>query len=398
MTPKELQEKRNKLFHDMKALNDKHHDGMDEAAAQKWDAMEQEFDALGKQIERMKRLDDFEATLNAPASNPLVGGTNQQGDPQKSYDLQAHKEAFFDMVRNGASGMSASSKKILASYRAAQVEGTDSKGGYLVPTQIASEIITGLNAASWIRQLANVYSTANTTDIPIDTGLPQFDWLGEGSTYTEKEQTFGSVTIGAHKVGGIIKVSEELLEDSAFNLEAHLIGKMQAGYEQAEEVAFLTGDGSGKPTGITVTAATGVTAAAADAITSDEVVEFVYALKARYRTDAAIVASSAWVKAVRKLKDGNGQYLWQPSYQAGQPDMLLGKPLYESEHMAALTSGEKPAVIANWRYYDIADRGGMFLQRLNEKYADEGMIGFRIRKRTDGKLTLTDAAANFVMG
>ena len=395
---KKLIDQRNKLVHDMRAMIDANPTGLSKEQEEKYSALESDLDRLKAQIEREERLASLEASLNEPAGAPLVPGTNgaKESDLGEK-DVRAYKEAFFDFVRNGPQGVSDTSRKLLAKFRASMEEGTGSKGGYLVPTVIYDEIITGLNAASWFRRLANVYSTSSTTEIPVDASIPSFGWIGENGSYSETEPTLGQVVIGAYKVGGVIRVSEELMEDSAFDLEAHLTRKITEGIETAEELGFISGDGNGKPTGITVSADTGVTAASSTAVTADEVIDFVYSLKARYRTDGVIVASSDFVKAVRKLKDGNGQYIWQPNYRAGEPDMLLGKPLYESEYMDGLESGKVPAVIADLRYYDIADRGGIYIQRLVEKYADVGQIGFRVRKRTDGKLTLKDAAKKLVM-
>ena len=393
---KKLMDKRNKLVHDMRAILEANPEGLTPEQEQKYAAMEKDMDALGAQIDRLKNMIDLEAKLDEPMAQPMVAAA--QAAAKTGENVQAYKEAFFDFVRNGYNGASESSRKLLAKYRASLTEGTDAKGGYLVPTVIAKEIITGLNAQSWIRKLANVYSTTSTTDIPTDTSIPSFNWMGESDSYNETDLDFGGVTIGAHKVGGIIKISEELMEDSAFDLEAHLTGKIQAGLEASEEQAFISGDGNGKPTGIVTSAGTGVTAASATAITSDEVLDFIYSPLARYRKNAVVVASTDFVKAVRKLKDGNGQYIWQPNYQAGQPDTIAGKPLYESEYMDGLESGKTPAVIADFSYYDVADRGRMYLQRLNELYAASGFVGFRVRKRTEGKLTLADAAKKLVMG
>jgi len=389
MTIEELINKRNKLVHDMRDMVNKNPEGFTAEQEQKYSAMESDMEKIGAQIERMKSLNDFEASLDKPMTNPLTTAQNS-----KPVDEDKYKEAFFALVKHGANGLTQDQKQML---NVGLEKGTPNKGGYLVPTVIANEIITGLQKRNWIRSLANVYTTSSETDIPVDTSIPDFGWLAEKAPYGQTDLTFGNVTIGAHKVGGIIKISEELLEDSGFNLEAHLQKKIIWGLDAAEETAFISGDGVDKPTGITTSAAAGVTTASTTAFTSDEVMDFVYSLSARYREDAVVVGSSDFVKLVRKLKDGNGQYIWEPSYKAGEPDMLLGKPLRESEYMDAVATGATPAVIANFGYYDIADRGGIYLQRLVEKYADTGEVGFRVRKRVDGKLTLADAAKTLKM-
>lgn len=131
----------------------------------------------------------------------------------------------------------------------------------------------------------------------------------------------------------MIKVSEELLNDSVFPLESYISREFARRIGSKEEEAFFTGDGSGKPTGIlaaTGGAQVGVTTAGAAAITIEEVLDLFYSLKAPYRNKAVFVMNDSTVKAIRKLKDGNGQYLWQPSLQAGTPDTILNRPLYTS--------------------------------------------------------------------
>lgn len=394
---KKMMDQRNKLLHDMRALINANPNGLNAEDEQKYSAMEADFDKLQKQIDREKNLAALEQTLQQPDGEPLLTGHQNSKNQQTNTD--EYKDAFFSYVRYGYSGLDDSERKMLAQFRAAGLEeGVPSKGGYLVPTVIANEIITGLNAESWIRKFADVELMRSTTNIPVDQSVPSFSWMGEKDAYGETDLTFGNIQISAHKMGGIIKISEELLEDSSFKLEPHLRKKIIWGIDAAEEPAFLTGDGVGKPKGIVTSASVGVTAASATAITADEVLDFVYSMSPRYANNAILIASRGWVKAVRKLKDGNGQYIWQPSYRAGEPDTILGVPLRMSEYMPGLDSTTTPAVIADFRFYKIADRGSMYIQRLVEKYADTGEIGFRVRKRVDGKLTLADAAKKFVMG
>lgn len=398
MKLQEMREKRAKLLADMRSLLDSNPNGLSGEQNEKYTRMESDFDKLGSDITRLENLESAERSLETILRAPLVGGQGGHMDgnqPNNDSDAE-YRDAFFSYIRHGAQGISEKERAII-SQRADLTAGTGNKGGYLVPTMIANEIINGLNAQSFIRGMANVYSTTSTTDIPVDESVPSFGWVGEGGTYGQTDLTFGKVTIGAHKVGGIIKVSEELLEDNAFNLENHLNQKIITGFDVSEEAAFLTGDGTGKPTGIVTSAGLGVTAASVSAITSDEVIDFIYSMQARYRAGASVFASTSFVKAVRKMKDSNGQYIWQPSLGADRPETLLGKALYESENMAAIATGAVPAVMANMKYYDVVDRGNMYIQRLVEKYADAGMVGFRVRKRTEGKLTVSAAAKKFVM-
>jgi HK97 family phage major capsid protein len=192
----------------------------------------------------------------------------------------------------------------------------------------------------------------------------------------------------------MIKVSEELLNDSAFNLEAYIATEFARRIGRKEEEAFFTGNGTGKPLGIL--AATGgwqlgVTTAGAAAITLDEMLDLFYSLKAPYRRKAAFMMNDATVKAIRKLKDANNQYLWQPSIKEATPDTILNRPLLTSAYMPTLASGAKSIVFGSFGYYWIADRQGRSFKRLNELYATTGQVGFLASQRVDGKLILPEA-------
>ena len=192
----------------------------------------------------------------------------------------------------------------------------------------------------------------------------------------------------------MIKVSEELLNDSVFDLESYIAKEFARRIGAKEEEAFFTGDGSGKPLGVlaaTGGAETGVTAASSTAITADELMDLFYSLKSPYRKKAVWVLNDSTIKAVRKLKDSTGQYLWQPSLAAGTPDTLLGRPVKTSAYMPVIAAGAKTIVFGDFSYYWIADRQGRSFKRLNELYAANGQVGFLGSQRVDGKLVLSEA-------
>ena len=161
---------------------------------------------------------------------------------------------------------------------------------------------------------------------------------------------------------------------------------------------MLSGDGQSKPTGFITNAETGVTAASSTAITADEVIDLYHSLRTPYRKNAVFMANDSTIKAIRKLKDGNGQYLWQPGLQAGQPDTILNRPIYTSAYMPELGSGNKIMLFGDLSYYWIADRQGRSFQRLNELFAKNGQVGFRVFQRVDGKLILPEAVKTLQMG
>ena len=192
----------------------------------------------------------------------------------------------------------------------------------------------------------------------------------------------------------MIKVSEELLNDSVFDVEAYISNEFARRIGAKEEEAFIVGDGTGKPTGIlaaTGGAPVGVTAAGAVALTADEIIDLFYSLKSPYRKNAVFIMNDSTIKAIRKLKDTQGQYLWQPSLTAGTPDTLLNRPVYTSSFVPYIEAGAKTVAFGDFGYYWVADRQGRSFKRLGELFAATGQIGFLGSQRVDGKLILPEA-------
>jgi HK97 family phage major capsid protein len=273
--------------------------------------------------------------------------------------------------------------------------GTDSEGGYLAPDEFERTLIEALEEENVFRQLAKVITTASgDKKIPVVATKGTASWVDEEGAIPESDDGFGQVSIGAYKLATMIKVSEELLNDSVFNLESYIAKEFARRIGAKEEEAFFVGDGTGKPTGIfnaTGGATLGVTTASTTAVTLDEVMDLFYSLKSPYRRNAVFVMNDATVKAIRKLKDGNGQYLWQPSVQAGQPDTILNRPVKTSAYVPTLAATAKTIAFGDFGYYWVADRQGRSFQRLNELFAATGQVGFKATQRVDGKLILPEA-------
>ena len=217
-------------------------------------------------------------------------------------------------------------------------------------------------------------------------------WTAENAPFTESNPTFSQKQIEAFKLTDLIRVSVELLQDAEFDLESYIVTEFARAFGVAEEQAFCVGTGTNQPTGIfTANGGTvGVTAAAANAITVDEIISLVYALKSPYRKNAKFLMNDATVSLLRKLKDGNGAYLWQPSVQAGQPDKLLGYDIYTSPYAPAVAAGAFAIAFGDFKNYWIGDRAGRTVQRLSELYATNGQVGFVATERVDGKVILPE--------
>lgn len=276
--------------------------------------------------------------------------------------------------------------------------GTDSEGGYLVPDEFESTLVDKLADENIIRTLATIITSSNgDKKIPVVASHGAASWTDEESEYSEDDDTFGNVILGAHKLTSIIKVSEELINDVAFNLETYIAQEFVRRMAAAEEAAFINGDGTGKSTGFFVTGETGVTTASTTAITADEIIDLYHSLRTPYRKNAVFITNDSTVKAIRKLKDSTGQYLWQPGLQSGQPDTILNRPIHTTAYAPEIASGNKIMAFGDLKYYWISDRQGRTFQRLNELYAAKGQVGFRVFQRVDGKLILPEAVKTLVI-
>ena len=388
----DLREKRAKAWDAAKAFLDTKRGGDGLLSAEDtstYDKMEADVVALGKEIERLERQSVIDAELSKATSNPITN-TPSKGTEEKTGRASAeYKRSFWNAMRTRAG------EGLDPVVRNALQIGTDTEGGYLVPDEFERNLVEALEEENIFRRLANVITTSSgDRKIPVVASKGTASWIDEEGAIPESDDSFGQVSIGAYKLGTLIKVSEELLNDSVFNLESYISREFARRIGNKEEESFFGGDGSGKPTGIlaaTGGAQLGVTTAGATAITLDEVLDLFYSLKAPYRNKAVFVMNDSTVKAIRKLKDSQGQYLWQPSIQAGTPDTILNRPLYTSSYVPAIAAAAKTVAFGDFSYYWVADRQGRVFKRLNELYAATGQVGFIATQRVDGKLILPEA-------
>ena len=394
MTILELREKRAKAWEAAKAFLDSHRkengvlSAEDDAA---YTRMEQEITDLGKEIARLERQEALDAELDRPVNKPLTGKPGGKADADGTEDKAGR--ASDDYRKNFWNAMR--SKAPMPEVTNALQIGTDSEGGYLVPDEYERTLVEALEEENIFRRMAKVIKTSSgDRKIPVVASKGTASWIDEEGAFPESDDSFGQVSIGAYKLGTLIKVSEELLNDSVFDLQSYISREFARRIGAKEEEAFFTGDGKGKPLGVlaaTGGAETGVTAASATAVTADELMDLYYSLKSPYRKKSMWVLNDSTIKAIRKLKDNNGQYLWQPSLTAGTPDMILGRPIKTSAYMPAMAAGAKTIAFGDFSYYWIADRQGRSFKRLNELFAATGQVGFLASQRVDGKMILAEA-------
>ena len=386
----ELREKRAKAWEVAKSfLNSKKDkdDMLSKEDTTTYDKMEDDVINLGSEIERLERQERIEAELSRPISSPITNkpGENTNEKEKKGRASNEYQQAFWKAMRN---------KNSYDIQNALQI-GTDSEGGYLVPDEFERTLIEALLEENLFRSIAQVITTSSgDRKIPVVASKGTASWVDEEGAIPESDDAFTQVSIGAYKLATMIKVSEELLNDNIFNLEGYIAREFARRIGAKEEEAFFIGNGVGKPTGIfnaTGGADIGITTAVSTSIKIDEILDLFYSLKSPYRKKAIFTMNDATIKAIRKLKDGNGQYLWQPSLTAGQPDTILNRPVKTSAYVPLIEAGAKSIAFGDFNYYWVADRQGRSFQRLNELYAVTGQVGFKASERVDGKLILSEA-------
>ncbi|MGE9947672.1 phage major capsid protein [Coprococcus catus] len=381
MTILELREKRNKAWEAAKAFLESRRTEKGTLTAEDdatYTQMEQEINDLGKEIARLERQEALEAELNRPVNQPLTNkpGSGRGEEPKTGRASDEYRKAMLDAFRSNFKRVS----NILQ-------EGVDADGGYLVPEEYDRRLIDTLSEENIMRRLATIITTSGEHKINIAATKPAASWIEEGGALTFGDATFSQILLDAHKLHVAIKVTEELLYDNAFNLEGYILDQFGKALGNAEEDAFLNGDGTGKPLGLFAATGGGTVAGTLTAaIKSDDMLDLVYALKRPYRKKASFIMNDKTLSALRKLKDNNGAYIWQPSYQAGEPDRVLGYAVHTSAY-----APEDAIAFGDYKYYNIGDRGTRSFSELRELFAGNGMIGYVAKERVDGKLILPEA-------
>lgn len=381
MTIAELIQKRAKVWEGAKAFVESHAkengtlSAEDNAAYLK---MEKEIEDLTAAIDRQQRAERMEQELNKPMNSPLTGKPSGSGtgNGKTGRASDEYKAAMLGAFRSNFRNVS----NVLQ-------EGVDADGGYLVPEEYDRRLIDVLDEENIMRTLGTKITTSGQHKINIAATKPAASWIEEGCALTFGDATFSQIFLDAYKLHVAIKVTEELLYDNAFNLENYIVTQFGRALANAEEDAFLNGDGKGKPLGLFAATGGGTVAdTLTAAVKSDDLISLVYALKRPYRRKATFILNDQTLASLRKLKDNNGAYIWQPSYQAGEPDRLLGYTVHTSAYAPA-----DAIAFGDYSYYNIGDRGTRSFAELKELFAGNGMVGFVAKERVDGKLVLPEA-------
>lgn len=375
----ELRAKRAALWQKAKDFLDSHTDEDGRLTAEDaavYDSMEAEVVAMKQAIDRLERQAAVDAELSKPTSEPITSQPKMEGAAKGFRASDEYRQAMLAAMRTGFRQVS----NVLQ-------EGIDQQGGYLVPVEYDSRLIDVLTEENIMRTLGTKITTSGEHKINIAATKPAAAWIEEGGALTLGDATFDQKILDAHKLHVAIKVTEELLYDNVFNLENYIITQFGKALANAEEDAFLNGNGTGKPTGIFDGTGGGhLLTTLTAALKSDDMLDLVYGLKRPYCKNASFIMNDATLPSLRKLKDNNGAYIWQPAYQAGEPDRILGYKVETSAY-----APKDGIAFGDYSYYNIGDRGSRSFKQLNELFAGNGMVVFVAKERVDGKLVLPEA-------
>ena len=406
----ELRNKRNTLWEQTKAFLEDHRDdnGLVEASAvETYNKMAADVKALGDEIQRLEDQMEMDAKLSAATSAPVHADPKtgvRKGNVRPTATAE-YNDAFWNMMRGNNT----------MEVRDALSVGVDQNGGFTVPDEFERQLIQALEENNIFRSLAKtIHTNSGTRTIPIATDSGTASWIEEGAAIQESDMSFAQETLSAYKLGCMIKVSNELLNDSAFDIAAHIAQRFGVRFGNAEEDAFINGTGPSAnpqttpsmPTGIltSLTPSAGNTTDNAQTVHFDNIYKLYYSLKSPYRRKAAFLCNETLLLQLMLIKDRNGNYIWKPSLDIAKPDTILGHDIYTSGYMPGITGtvaqdgGKKVLLFGDFSYYWIADRQNRTLKRLNELYAVTDQVGFISTQRVDGKLILPEAMQVMALG
>lgn len=346
---------------------------------------------LKAQAESEKKAAEMDEYFNSPEykhsieeKGVKIMENNQT--PEVKQDL-AKKEAFYKFMREGKASLTREEKALVENQA----------GEILVPEDLQKEIFRDLPELTIVRNLASTRNTSSNrvrmrsiNEVTVGWGKLETGATAPESTFVPTEE-FQYV----EDLVGLTKIGEDELDDSDINLNALVADSFSRVIAAAEDAAFIAGTGhaNGQPEGILNNTAVGeVVSGAVGEIDIDDLKNLVYSVPAQYRKNGAFIMNSQTELALQKMKDNNGAYLWQPSVQAGRPATFLGYPVFNQEDVPAVATGNKAVIFGDFKAgYRILDRQDTSLTRLNELYAEQGLVGFKVKYRVGGAVVRPEA-------
>lgn len=379
-----------------------------------FDAMMADHDKIGEKIERMARLEAAERAASEPVERSV--GENVRASGTDEGARVDYSEAFLSWVRSGGNmGMLSKEERNALEGRGgaqeievrAQTAGTDAAGGFTVPQEMASFIEKSL--AAWgpmanasVVTLMRTESGHQITIPTVNDTARVIAKTAEGATLTDDggvDVTFGEATLDAYAYDTEwLRISRPLLQDSAFPITQFIGELLGEGLARRVNTELTTGDGTGDPNGVVTASTAGVTAAGVAAITSDEVIELMHSVDPAYRMSPKVawMFNDSTLEYIRKLKDGQGNYLWQMGdVRADAPSTLLGKPYYVNQAMASLATGNRTMLFGDFGKYYVRMAGDVLMGVIEDKdfWPGVGIAGY---VRIDGELPDTAAIKHLV--
>src|SRR5258705_10771761 len=392
---KNMQDRRQKVWNEAKVLADtaaeqnRNFDGEEE---RKWPKLDAELDDLDNRIQDVlkgqQRAKDAADAVDRLAGKPVEradgsgvvsGKTAEQEDKELRAWLRGETRGAYELSL--PSGIE---------RRALLIGATNVVP---LPTSFIGQLYKTLVDASSIRQAnPTVYTTSSGEPLVVPKSLTEGSavWTAESATLTANDPTFSTVTLNAYKVGKIIQMSSELLQDEGFDVVGFLAESAGRNIGIAVDTAYVLGTGTTQPLGFVGSATVGYTAgngtgstvgfptSAAPLVSgADVLIELYHSVIPQYRANGTFLMNDSTIKAVRKLKDTTGQYIWQPALVAGQPDTMLGRPVYADPNMAAIRVSTKPIPFGDFGWYFIRDVTPIRFERSDDFAIGNDMISFR---------------------
>ena len=368
----------------------------------KYNAVMTDVDELGKEIENEERQISLEKSI----ADSVEKEAEQRGSSESEATdrLEVLESAARSFLLTGQIDARAEEE-----WRNLQA-GSDTEGGYLVmPEQFVERLIKAVDDAVVIRSLATVFQVPKAKSLgapSLDNDPADADWTTELATGSEDTaMSFGKRNLHPHPFAKRIKVSNTLLRSGMMNPENLVISRLAYKFGITEEKAFMTGNGSGQPLGLFTASSNGISTGqdvstdnTTTAITFDGLINAMYSLKTQYQANGSWLFHRDAIKMIAKLKDGNNNYLWQPSVALGRPDTILNRPVISSEYVPnTFTTGQYVGMFGDFSNYWIADAMDLQIKRLSELYAETDQTGFIGRKETDGLPVLEEAFARVTL-
>lgn len=405
----ELRRERVTLHNESKVLVDKNDRSAEDN--EKLDRMLDAIDAKTAEIKRLERSIGIESDIKPQGTTDVIidpetrvdlkdfHAQHKMSDEQRALYLQAARRFYV----HGREYLDKEERAVLQA-------GSDKGGGYLImPVEVAGGFLQALDNETFIRAGATKHQLPKAESlgrVSLDNDPDDFEWTVELKTGSEDtSMSFGMRELTPHPFAKRVKISEKLIRSAVQNVEDIVETRLRYKAGITEEKGYLIGDGNKKPLGIMTASNDGiptsrdvVCSASTTTINGDGFIDVQMSLKSQYQKEAVWGLSRELVKRARKLKSNDNQYLWQPGLQAGQPDLILGRPYFMSEYMpSTFTAGLYVGFYGVLKYYEIVDCLDLRIQRLAELYAETNQIGYILRKESDGQPVLSEAFARMKM-